>query len=61
MADSKEYNAKYYREHKQEISERKKKHYEKHREDILARNKRWMENNRDHWNAYMRDRRKKGE
>ena len=61
MANSKEYNAKYYQEHKQEISERKKQHYQEHKEDILARNKRWMENNREHWNAYMRNRRKKGE
>lgn len=58
MTNSKEYNAKYYQEHKQQIVEKKKKHYEEHKEEILARNKRWMENNRERWNEYMRERRK---
>lgn len=59
MANSKEYNAKYYQGHKQQIVERKKKHYEEHKEEILARNKRWLEDNREHWNEYIRERRKK--
>lgn len=59
MTNSKEYSAKYYQEHRQEIAERKKKHYEAHKEEILARNKRWVENNRERWNEYMRERRKK--
>lgn len=59
MVSSKEYSAKYYQEHRQEISERKKRHYEEHKEEILARNKRWLENNREHWNEYIRERRKK--
>ena len=59
MTNSKEYNAKYYQGHKQQIVERKKKHYKEHKEEILARNKRWIENNREHWNEYIRERRKK--
>lgn len=59
MANSKEYSAKYYQEHRQEIVERKKKHYEEHKEEILARNRKWVEDNRERWNEYMRERRKK--
>lgn len=59
MGNNKEYNAKYYQEHRRQIVERKKKHYEEHKEEILARNKRWVESNREHWNEYMRERRKK--
>ena len=59
MANSKEYNAKYYQGHKQQIVERKKKHYKEHKEEILSRNKKWVENNREQWNEYMRERRKK--
>lgn len=59
MRNNKEYNAKYYQEHKQQIVERKKKHYEEHKEEILARNRKWIEDNRGHWNEYMRERRKK--
>lgn len=59
MTDKKEYNAKYYQEHKAEIAERKKRHYEEHREEILARNKKWQKDNKEYWNEYMRERRKK--
>ena len=59
MANSKEYNAKYYQGHKQQIVERKKKHYKEHKEEILSRNRKWVENNRERWNEYMRERRKK--
>ena len=59
MANSKEYNAKYYQEHRQQLVERKKKHYKEHKEEILARNKRGIENNSEHWNEYIRERRKK--
>lgn len=59
VTNNKEYNAKYYQEHKQQIVERKKKHYEEHKEEILARNRKWIEDNREQWNEYMRERRKK--
>lgn len=59
MANSKRYNAEYYKEHRQEIADRKRKHYKENKEKILARNKRWVDANRDKWNAYMRERRKK--
>ena len=35
MTNSKEYSAKYYQEHRQEIVERKKKHYEENKEERL--------------------------
>lgn len=54
-----EYNAKYWAEHKKEISERRKKLYKEHKAEIDERNKRWLNANRDKWNAYMRERRKK--
>lgn len=54
-----EYNAKYWAEHKEEISERRKKLYKEHKTEIDERNKRWLNANRDKWNAYMRERRKK--
>ena len=58
--NTKEYNAKYYREHKKEISEKKKQYYLENKELVLARNRKWIENNREQWNAYVRNRRKKG-
>ena len=59
MANSKEYNAKYWQEHKEEISERRKKLYKERKGEIDERNKRWLDANRDKWNAYMRERRRK--
>ena len=61
--NTKEYNAKYWKEHKEQISERRKKFYQEHKEEISKRNKRWIEANRDKWNAYQREyyRRKKAE
>ena len=58
MANSKEYNAKYYREHKEELSEKKKKAYKENPEKNKERVYRWREKNREKWNAYMRERRK---
>lgn len=58
----KEYNAKYWAEHKKQISEKRKKRYEEdaeYREHIISKNKEWIENNRDRWNEYMRERRAK--
>ena len=54
-----EYNAKYWAEHKKEISERRKKLYREHKEEIDERNKRWLNANREHWNAYLREYRRK--
>ena len=59
MANSKDYNAKYWQEHKEEISERRKKLYRERKGEIDERNKRWLDANRDKWNAYMRERRRK--
>lgn len=59
MANSKEYNAKYYREHKEEISEKRKKKYHADPEPYKEAVYKWRENNREKWNAYMRERRKK--
>lgn len=58
MANSKEYNAKYYAEHKEELSEKKKKAYRENPEKNKERVYKWRENNREKWNAYMRERRK---
>ena len=55
----KEYNAKYWAEHKEEISKRRKEFYKEHKEEIDARHQRWLDENRDHWNKYMRERRRK--
>lgn len=62
MSNSKEYNARYWKEHKEKISEKRKKRYEEdaeYREHITNKSKKWVEKNRDKWNAYMRERRKK--
>lgn len=55
----KKYNAKYWSEHKEQISKKRKEHYEKHREEILEKQKLWVEQNRDRWNKYQRERRAK--
>lgn len=41
----KEYNAKYWAEHKKQISEKRKKLYQKNKEKYRARSKKWVENN----------------
>lgn len=58
MANSKEYNAKYYQEHKKELSEKKKKAYRENPEKSKELVYKWREKNRERWNAYMRERRK---
>ena len=58
MSNTKEYNAKYYQEHKAEIRERKIKRYKENPEIYKERAKQWVEANREKWNAYMRERRK---
>ena len=58
MANSKEYNAKYYQEHKEELSEKKKKAYRENPEKSKELVYKWREKNRERWNAYMRERRK---
>lgn len=58
MANSKEYNAKYYAEHKKELSEKRKKAYRENPEKNKERVYKWRENNREKWNAYMRERRR---
>ena len=55
----KEYNSKYWAEHKSEISAHRKAFYQEHKAEINERNKRWLDANRDKWNAYMRERRRK--
>ena len=55
----KEYNAKYWIEHKEQLSARRKKNYRENKEKIDARNKKWIEKNREHWNEYMRERRRR--
>ncbi len=58
MANSKEYNAKYYQEHKKELSEKKKKAYRENPEKSKELVYKWREKNRERWNAYMRERRR---
>lgn len=58
MSNKKEYNAKYYREHKEELSEQRKKKYHANPEPYKRAVYKWRENNREKWNAYMRERRK---
>ena len=55
----KEYNAKYWAEHKEEISAKRKEYYKEHKEEIDKRNRVWLDANREHWNEYMRKRRAK--
>lgn len=55
----KEYNANYWKEHKEEISEARKRKYKKDRDKILTRNKKWLKDNKDHWNAYQREYRRR--
>lgn len=59
MSNSKEYNAKYYAEHKEELSKKRKEVYKKDRERILKRNKKWLKDNREQWNEYMREYRRR--
>ena len=59
MANSKEYNARYYQEHRDEIKAKKKEQYEADPVKYKERAKAWVEANREQWNAYMRERRKK--
>jgi hypothetical protein len=66
MSNSKEYNAKYYQEHKTELAEKKKARYRANRETILAKMKQYRDEHREEYNArareYMRAwRRKRGE
>lgn len=66
MSNSKEYNAKYYQEHKAELAEKKKARYRANREAILAKMKQYRDKHREEYNArareYMRAwRRKRGE
>ena len=58
MANRKEYNAKYWATHKEEIAKKRKKFYQENKEKIDTRNKKWIENNRERWNKYMRERRR---
>ena len=59
MSNTSEYNSRYYAEHKEEISERRKKVYKRDKKKITERNLKWRNNNREHWNAYMREYRRK--
>lgn len=54
-----DYNKKYWREHKEQISAQRKKHYAENKETIIARNVQWKKDNREHWNAYLREWRRK--
>lgn len=53
------YNAKYWTEHKEQITARRKQYYKDHKEEIDKRNKEWLDANREWWNAYMCERRAK--
>lgn len=57
----KEYNKKYYAEHKEELLEKRKKEYNSKK--AVAASRKWQKNNKEHWNAYQRAYRakKKGE
>ena len=59
MTNSKEYNAKYYREHKEEILARKKENYRKNSEAYKQRARQRVQRDREGWNAYMREWRRK--
>lgn len=59
VSNSKEYNAKYYKEHREEIVNRKKAFYKKNKQEIIDRNKRWFKENNEKWNEYMREYRKR--
>ena len=65
MSNSKEYNAKYYQEHKAELAEKKRARYQANRETILAKMKQYRDKHREEYNArareYMRAWRKKRE
>lgn len=54
-----EYNARYWAEHKEQISAHRKEVYKRDRDKINERNKRWLKNNREQWNAYLREYRRK--
>lgn len=55
----KEYNAKYWAEHKKEISEKRKKQYRKNRTELLSKHDKWVKENRDYWNAYQKEYRRR--
>lgn len=57
--DRSEYNKKYWAEHKEELSAHRKERYKREKDKIDAINRRWLDANREHWNAYMRERRRK--
>lgn len=57
--DRKAYNDKYWAEHRYEILKKRRERYKKDKKKIDAQNRRWLDANREHWNAYMRDYRKK--
>lgn len=59
MKNTKEYNAKYYREHREEIRAKKREKYKADPEKTKRQVKAWREANREHWNEYMRERRRK--
>lgn len=54
-----EYNAKYWASHREELSKSRRERYKRDKAVILESNKRWLEKNRDHWNAYQREYRKR--
>ena len=54
-----EYSAKYWATHREQISEKRKKKYQENRDKILERNKRWLQGNKEKWNEYQREYRKR--
>ena len=55
----KEYNAKYWSKHSEEINKSRRAKYKEDKDKFLDRNKRWLDKNRDRWNAYQREYRKR--
>lgn len=54
-----EYNAKYWAEHKEQITAHRRQYYQENKDKIDKRNRKWLDANRDRWNEYMRERRAK--
>ncbi len=59
MSNSKEYNARYYQEHRKEISEKRKQKYKENPEPYKEAVVKWRKRNKDKWLAYIRERRAK--
>lgn len=59
MKSTKEYNARYYQKHKEEIKAKKRELYKANPGKVKNQVRAWRASNREHWNEYMRERRKR--